>query len=91
MDLLEFVAQEMKKGKDIQQIRDILIKNGYPLYDVDNALAVEAQKKDEKGQANSFGNVFGKIKGLPGYVFIFAMSIILIIVGIGTLVFYALQ
>ena len=46
MDLLEYVALQMKKGKTPGEIRQLLVQNGYPVYEVENALSV-AETKDE--------------------------------------------
>lgn len=87
MDLLEYVALQIKKGKNPGEIRQILVKNGYPVYEVENALAV-AETKDEAAKKKfsvslNFGNA-------PGYMIIFAISGILIVAGIVTLVLYFL-
>ena len=85
MDLLEYAALQIKKGKTPGEIRQILVRNGYPVYEVENALAV-AETKDEAAKKRfSISLSFGKA---PGYAIIFAVSGILIAIGIATLVLY---
>jgi hypothetical protein len=86
MDLLEYVAMQIKKGKNPSEIRQILVKNGYPVYEVENALAI-AETKGEKKQVKLNLNL-GFIKNAPGYVIIFSISGILIAIGIVTLIIY---
>ncbi len=88
MDLLEYVAMQMKKGKKPSEIRQLLVQNGYPVYEVENALAVSEpdEKDDAKGKKSPL-KVSLKLNA-PGYVVILALSITLMVVGVATLVFY---
>ena len=79
MDLLEYAAQELKKGKKPAEIRNLLVENGYPVYEIENALAL-TDSKDGKKQRFS-------VKA-PGYVVILIISGILIVIGIITLILY---
>ncbi|MBI2664722.1 hypothetical protein HYX10_05290 [Candidatus Woesearchaeota archaeon] len=84
MDLLEYVALQMKRGKSPAQIRQLLIQNGYPVYEVENALAVA--ETDEK--AGKSGHKFSFKLNAPGYLLILGVSVVLMITGIATLVMY---
>lgn len=86
MDLLEYVAIQVKKGKNPSEIRQVLVKNGYPVYEVENALAVTETKSE--GKKISLKINLGFIKKAPGYVIIFSISGILIVVGVITLILY---
>ena len=83
MDLLDYVAEQIKKGKKPGQIRELLVQNGYPVYEVENALSV-AETKDEKGGKKAI-NVS---VNAPGYMIILVMSAILLIAGVVTLILY---
>ena len=83
MDLLEYVETQFKKGKKPAEIRKLLVENGYPVYDIENALAISEDDKSKRSLKISVN-----VKNAPGYVFIFAVSGILILVGIITLVLY---
>ena len=83
MDLLEYVETQYKKGKKPAEVRKLLVENGYPVYEIENALAIS--EDDEKPSRKISIN----IKNAPGYMIIFALSGILIIIGIITLFFYA--
>ncbi len=83
MDLLEYVAQQIKKGKSPSEIRQLLVQNGYPVYEVENALSVAESKDDAKGKSPLRISV-----NAPGYAIIMAVSAILMVVGIVTLVLY---
>ncbi len=83
MDLLEYVAQQIKKGKKPAEIRQLLVQNGYPVYEVENALSVAESKDGSKGKIPL------KISfTAPGYIIIMAVSVVLMVIGIVTLVLY---
>ena len=95
MDLLEYVALQMKKGKNPAEIRQLLVQNGYPVYEVENALSVADTKEEETKK----GIHLPKISGIslpkmslnvhaPGYVVILVLSGILMLAGIVTLILY---
>jgi len=81
MDLLDFAAREMKKGRSPSEIRKSLVDNGYPVYEVENALAVNEEGEDEKIKKKL------AIKA-PGYILIMGLSVILLAVGSIALVLY---
>ncbi len=83
MDLLEYVAQQIKRGKKPSEIRQLLVQNGYPVYEVENALSV-AESKDEKKGKGSLKISFNA----PGYMIIMAVSAVLLVIGVITLVIY---
>ncbi len=85
MDLLEYVALQIKKGKNPAEIRQLLVKNGYPVYEVENALAVAESKDDAKGKKVSISVNLGST---PGYKIIFALAGILIAIGVVVLFLY---
>jgi len=89
MDLMEYVAMQLKNGKKPAEIRQLLVENGYPVYEVENALAV-TEEKTKKERKNPF-KVSINIKNAPGYVLIFALSIALITAGIITLALYLIK
>ena len=82
MDLLEYVALQMERGKKPGEIRQLLVQNGYPVYEVENALAV-AEKDEEKPKSK-----FSLKISAPGYVIILVLSALLMAVGIVTLILY---
>ncbi len=83
MDLLEYAAQQIKKGKSPAEIRKLLVQNGYPVYEVENALSVAESKDERKGKSPL------KISfNAPGYVIMLAVSAILLAMGIAALVVY---
>ena len=84
MDLLEYVAMQMKKGKKPKQIRQLLVQNGYPVYEVENVLAkVDTQKEDKKQPLK----VSVKLNA-PSYVIIFILAVVLLVAGIVVLILY---
>ncbi len=83
MDLLEYTAQQIKKGKNPSEIRQLLVQNGYPVYEVENALSVAESKDEVLGKAR-----FKVSVNAPGYAIIMAVSAVLLVVGIVTLVLY---
>ena len=87
MDLLEYAAMQMKKGKKPAEIRQLLVQNGYPVYEVENALAVNETKEESKSKGSPF-KVSVNIGNAPGYMIMIALSGILILVGTITLAFY---
>jgi len=88
MDLLEYVEAQFKKGKKPAEVRKLLVENGYPVYEIENALAIS--EDDEKPSRKISININAiNLKNAPGYMIIFALSGILIIIGIITLFFYA--
>ncbi|MBS3133518.1 hypothetical protein J4470_05360 [Candidatus Woesearchaeota archaeon] len=86
MDLLEYVALQMKKGKNPSEIRQLLVQNGYPVYEVENALSV-AETKDEEKKASKISLSSLKVN-VPGYILILALSGVLMAVGVATLIVY---
>lgn len=86
MDLLEYVAQQIKKGKKPAEIRQLLTQNGYPVYEVENALSV-AESKDDAKKAGVRIPLKLSINA-PSYVIVLAVSAILLVVGIVSLVLY---
>jgi len=84
MDLLEYVALQMKKGKKPAEIRQLLIQNGYPVYEVENALAVT---EPDTGKTKNPLNISLKFNA-PGYMIILTLSIVLMVVGVVTLILY---
>lgn len=86
MDLLEYVAQQIKKGKKPAEIRQLLVQNGYPVYEVENALSVAESKEDGK---KAGARIPLKLSvNAPSYVIIMAVSTILLVAGIVALVLY---
>ncbi len=83
MDLLEYVAQQIKKGKNPAEIRQLLVQNGYPVYEVENALSVAESKEEVKGKIPLRISV-----NAPSYVIIMAASAVLLAIGIITLIIY---
>ncbi len=83
MDLLEYAAQQIKRGKNPAEIRQLLVQNGYPVYEVENALSV-AESKDELKGKGPFKISFNA----PGYVIIMAVSAVLLVIGVAALVIY---
>jgi len=86
MDLLEYAALQMKKGKSPAEVRKLLVQNGYPVYEVENALSV-AETNDEEKKSRKLSLNSLKIKA-PGYVLILGLSGVLLVVGIVTLILY---
>ena len=89
MDLLEYVALQMKKGKNPAEIRQLLVQNGYPVYEVENALSVADTKGEETKKR--FSITLPKVSlnmHAPGYIIILALSGILMLAGIVTLILY---
>ena len=86
MDLLEYVALQMKKGKNPSEIRQLLVQNGYSVYEVENALSV-AETKDEEKKASKISLSSLKVN-VPGYILILALSGVLMAVGVATLIVY---
>ena len=87
MDLLEYVAQQMKKGKNPAEIRQLLVQNGYPVYEVENALSVADTKEEEGKKGIRLPKVSLNVHA-PGYIIILAISGILMLAGIVTLILY---
>lgn len=85
MDLLEYAAMQMKKGKSPAEVRQLLVKNGYPVYEVENALSVAETDDEEKKTRKLSLNL--KLKA-PGYVLILGFSGVLLAVGIVTMILY---
>ncbi len=86
MDLLEYVAQQIKRGKKPAEIRQLLVQNGYPVYEVENALSV-AESKDDAKKAGV--RIPLKLPvNVPGYVVMLAVSAVLLVAGIVALVLY---
>ncbi len=83
MDMLEYAAQQIKKGKKPSEIRQLLVQNGYPVYEVENALSVAESKDERKGKMP-----FKISVNAPGYVIILAVSGILMIIGIIAIILY---